>query len=139
MGTEITFVRNWSRTYRGLELDPAPIHERHSATSSTAAEKPDVFEDEVYGPGEAAGEQFVPGFMSAMPKIAGPQVCVVPFPQSKLQALKASASTGLAAGQFISTDDALTAHAWRAMAAVRCSQLGLTTDCEDVSTCIRAC
>merc|ERR1711974_348364 len=75
-----------------------------------------------------------------MPKIMGPQVCVVPFSKAALQELTGTAKTGLQEDQFISTDDVLTAHVWQAMCAVRCTQLGLATDSEELTTTIcRAC
>ena len=42
-------------------------------------------------------------------------------------------------GLFVSTDDVATAHSWRALCTMRCSQLGLTLDSDALTTCSRAC
>ena len=44
-----------------------------------------------------------------MAKITGDRVCTVPFPASRVQALKDAASAGLPEGAFVSSDDVLSA------------------------------
>merc|ERR1712032_238097 len=58
--------------------------------------------------------------------------------KSTVQKLKNAASAGLDADQYISTDDVITAYSWRALCTIRCEQLGLTRDSEEMTTCIRA-
>ena len=86
----------------------------------------------------AHGEQHIPAFAHLLPRIAGDAACVVPFTAAQLDAIKASAVAELAAdgtsrttsseaGEWISTDDALTALVWRALFAMRSEQLDLNT------------
>jgi len=100
-----------------------------------AGEKPDAFKVKAI----PSGEQNVPEFIGVLSKISGNQVCVVPLPQSSLEELKAAACAGLPDGQYISVDDVVTAHVWRALCTVRCAQLGLALDSEEPTTCSRAC
>eukprot|EP00286_Rhodomonas_abbreviata_P002309 CAMPEP_0181344320 /NCGR_PEP_ID=MMETSP1101-20121128/32111_1 /TAXON_ID=46948 /ORGANISM="Rhodomonas abbreviata, Strain Caron Lab Isolate" /LENGTH=400 /DNA_ID=CAMNT_0023456117 /DNA_START=93 /DNA_END=1292 /DNA_ORIENTATION=+ len=138
---QIAFMRNWSRIFRGLALDPSPIHDRglglppSPPSGAPLLARPDRFNMLLVPPGEPA----VPPFMAVMPKIAGPQVCVVPLTKAALAAQKAAASAGLAEGAFVSTDDVACARVWQALCTMRCAQLGLGVDCEEVSTCSRAC
>jgi len=130
----IAFVRNWSRVYRGLAMEPAPIHDRGVVNHLVTGDLP-FFKLKAVPP----GEQHVPEFMAVMPKIMGPQVCVVPFSKTTLQELKETASTGLKDGQYVSVDDVITAHVWRALCAMRCTQLDLATDSKSPTTIMRAC
>ena len=130
---EIMFVANWSRVYRGLGLDPAPNHARTAflpgpdaniQVAVPAAELPrqsgrpqhDLFKATATPAGEAA----LPAFVGVMPKIAGGDVCVVPFSAATLAAMKAAAvavcpPAAAADGAFVSTDDVLTARTWRSL------------------------
>ncbi len=81
----------------------------------------------------------MPAFVPVMPKIMGPSACAVALPRAVLARLKAGDSAQVPAGQFVSTDDVVTARVWQAMARHRCTQLGLTPEtCEDVTTLARA-
>jgi len=138
--TQVTFMRNWARAFRGLDPDPKPTHDRcvvnrMSTGDQPAGHKPDGWTIKSIPP----GEQSPPEFIGVMPKIAGSTTCVVPFGKSRLGEMKAAASVDLPAGAFVSTDDALCANVWRAMVAMRCQQTGLATDSEEVTTVMRAC
>ena len=63
----------------------------------------------------------------------------MPLPKCTLRSLKSAMSAGLPPGSFVSTDDVVTAHVWRALCAVRCAQLGLPTDSDLPTTCCRSC
>lgn len=134
------FMRNWSYVFRGLPLSPTPTHNRSAVNAlSTGAmelgEKPDVFKIKSV----PAGQQLVPEFAGVMPKINGPQVCIVPLSASMVAKFKAEASVGLTADQYMSTDDVVTAHVWRALCMMRIAQIGLPSDSCEVTTCSRAC
>jgi len=64
---------------------------------------------------------------------------VVPFPKAKCEALKAAAGKELPEGAWVSSDDVVLAHVWKAMCEMRCRQLGLPLDSEEMTTCARAC
>ena len=79
----------------------------------------------------------MPAFAPVMPKISGGEVCVVPFPRTTCEALKAAAAEGLPEGSWVSSDDVVLAHVWKAMCEMRCSQLGLPLDSQETTTCVR--
>ena len=80
----------------------------------------------------------MPAFAPVMPKISGGEVCVVPFPRTTCEALKAAAAEGLTEGSWVSSDDVVLAHVWKAMCEMRCSQLGgLPLDSQETTTCVR--
>eukprot|EP00854_Cymbomonas_tetramitiformis_P018593 gene18593-22200_t len=140
---EMAFVRNWSRVFRGLNLDPTPKHDRCAVDRLWAGELAsgiDPGQDNTFKikavPIEAPS---VPEFMGVLPMIGGDQVCVVPFPASALREMKAAACHALPGDQFVSTDDILAARAWQALCAMRCSQLGISSDSEAITTVSRAC
>ena len=139
----VLFMKHWGQTHRGAPLDPAPDHNRLNeaafrlASSSTAPE----VDPEARGFNSfPAGERPMPEFAGVMPKIMGKQVVVVPFPAPALAALKAAAmETPLPDGQFLSTDDVLTARTWQRLCAMRCKQLGLLAEgCDEETTLARA-
>ena len=137
----VSFVTNWSRLFRGLSLDPKPDHKRLSVVKlplinklPLEGERLDGFKMRVLQP----GENLVPEFLPVMHAISGGRACVVPFDAATLQQLKAAAMLEVPAGAFVSTDDVLTARAWRALCAVRCGQLGIALDSDEVTTCSRA-
>ena len=139
---EIGFVRSWARAYRGLEIDPAPTHDRcvvntlSTEGSGFTGDKPGGnFKIKVVPPGETN----VPEFVGVLPKLGGSQCVVVPFGKTALKRIKEAASAGLSDGKFVSTDDVLVARVWRALVAVRCSQLSLSVESDEISTCSRAC
>ena len=151
---QVSFVGNWSRVVRSLAMEPAPIHDRAlvfqgaaPAASKAPANAPsgELTTAEREPPAGCKmkllppGENFTPPFAAVMPKIGGPMVCAVPLVKSVLSGWKAAASEGLAAGSFVSTDDVACARVWRALCAMRCTQLGIATDSEEVTTCNRAC
>ena len=81
----------------------------------------------------------MPPFMPVMPKIMGTLACAVALPSAVLSRLKAGDSLRVPEGQFVSTDDVVTARVWQAMARHRCTQLGLNPEtCEDQTTLARA-
>mmetsp|Transcript_102075 Transcript_102075/g.284165 ORF Transcript_102075/g.284165 Transcript_102075/m.284165 type:complete len:494 (+) Transcript_102075:63-1544(+) len=136
---EISFARNWSRVFRGLAMEPAPIHERCTVNQLAAGdlatgEKPTGFKVRVIPP----GEQYVPEFMGVLPKVVGTQVCIVPLPARIVKEMKEAACVELPPDQYISTDDVVTARVWRGLCAIRCAQLGLAVDSAESTTCVRA-
>lgn len=138
--TQITFARNWSRTFRGLPLDPPPIHERCivndlSTGDLTAGEKPNGLKVVAISP----GEEYVPAFMGVLPTISGSQACVVPIPRQALHDMRAAAVAELQKDQFVSADDVVTARIWRALCSMRCTQLGYPFDADLPTTATRAC
>jgi len=135
----ITFFKNWSRAFRGLEVEPTPNHDRtilHSLSTGSLprGEKPAGMKARSV-PGT---EQIVPEFAPLMPKLMGKVAVCVPLPKARLQALAGAARAGLPDGAFVSDDDVVTACAWKALVQMRCGQVGLPADSEEVSTCSRA-
>ena len=138
----ICFMRNWSLAFRGLPLDPPPVHERAlieqlSLGDLPLDEKPGAFKVTATLP---ATPPSPPPFAGVMPRIAGPTACVVPMPKAALLALKASAGSAelLPAGAFVSTDDLVAARVWQSLCAVRIAQLGLPADSDERTTISRA-
>ena len=74
--TQMAFVRNWSRVFRGLALEPAPLHDRCIVNRLVPERQrvlhslPEDFKVKAVPP----GEQSVPAFMGVLPKISGAQV-----------------------------------------------------------------
>ena len=143
---EIAFMRCWSQLFRGLEEPTTPPrHDRCAALEALEvgeegvpdddAERPAGMKTQLLQPGEKPQP---PAFMSLLPTIGGSDVCVVPFSKAALAEMKQAASVGLPAGAFVSTDDVLLAHVWRAQVRVRCAQLGLPEDGDATSTVLRA-
>eukprot|EP00928_Gymnodinium_smaydae_P087486 TRINITY_DN71742_c0_g1_i1.p1 TRINITY_DN71742_c0_g1~~TRINITY_DN71742_c0_g1_i1.p1 ORF type:complete len:505 (+),score=75.46 TRINITY_DN71742_c0_g1_i1:68-1582(+) len=136
----MAFMRAWSQVHRGRALASQPSHDRdvvcklpmENTVAADADGKPTTLRVEVV----KVGEPRPPAFMAVMPKIAGSHVAVVPFSKQLLKQLKDEASAQLPEGKFVSQDDVITAKVWRAMAATRCHQLGLSG--EEVTTCARA-
>ena len=147
---EIQFMAHWSQAYRGLELSPPPVHARCFISEQAAAADapPAACPANFHVRATAAGEMVPPEFLPVMPKINGPDVCVVPFSTAQLAKLKADASAELGSGAegggegggsgFVSTDDVLSAHVWRAMCRMRLGQLGLQPDTDALTTLGRA-
>ena len=136
----ISFVRNWSRVFRGLPLDPKPIHDRGLVDRLFAAEAAAAG-----GVGIPAGFKVrvsdgppKPEFMGVMPTIMGQHSAIVPVTSADLVRIKAADSAMLSGGAFVSTDDSLTARAWKALCEMRCQQLELPSDSELPTTCSRA-
>lgn len=135
----VAFFRNWSRVFRGLDLDPKPNHERTlvnqlSSGSFAKGEKPANFKARAVPP----GEQVVPAFAPLMPKINGTRTVAVPLSRGRLQEMTEAAKAEIAEGDYISLDDVLTAHVWQALVRMRCEQVGLTIDSEETTTLCRA-
>jgi hypothetical protein len=138
----ITFMRNWARVFCALDIDPPPLHDRCIVNSLDSGElSPDSVT--VFSSGKMKMEALergaapVPAFAPVMPKISGDEVCVVPFPRTTCEALKAAAAEGLPEGSWVSSDDVVLAHVWKAMCEMRCSQLGLPLDSRETTTCVR--
>jgi len=137
----ITFMRNWSRVFRGEAIDPKPIHSRKIVNELDIGD----IDDEQQPPEShfkvvPPGEKNIPEFMAVMPKIMGAHVAVVGLCNERLKEMKAAANAGLEKeGTFISTDDILTAHIWRLFCEMRCVQIGISTDSEEITTIARAC
>jgi len=136
----IAFMRNWARVFSALDLDPPPLHDRCIINClDTGNLSPDAVTEsenvrlEALEPGAAP----MPAFAPVMPKISGGEVCVVPFPKATVEALKAAAGKELPEGSWVSSDDVVLAHVWKAMCEMRCSQLGLPRNSEEMSTCAR--
>mmetsp|Transcript_42213 Transcript_42213/g.111828 ORF Transcript_42213/g.111828 Transcript_42213/m.111828 type:complete len:253 (-) Transcript_42213:312-1070(-) len=85
-----------------------------------------------------AAEMGPPAFAPVMPKIGGPSVVIVPFPKARLQEMVAAAKALFPDVERWSTDDVLTATVWQALVRVRCEQVGLTVESDEVTTCSRA-
>ena len=134
---QIAFVRAWSLAYRGLPVEPAPDHDRCDCLAAADAPPADAPPAGCKMVAVPRGEVRPPEFAPVMPKIKGARACAVPFSARALKALKAAASAELADG-FVSTDDVLSARVWQALCAVRCEQLGLAADSDEVTTCSRA-
>ena len=133
---QILFMRHWACAYRGLPLLPPPVHARcyvDKAVADAPIERPDGFRVHAIKP----GEQHMPEFVGVMPQINGPSVCIVPLDGEALATLKAEASAELPPGAYVSTDDVLTAHVWRTLCAMRCEQLGIPVDSDEMTTCHR--
>lgn len=142
---QIAFVRNWSRLFRGLEPDPVPILSRGLIDSlSTGRLQPAPGDGRWAQPEDVIMSIVRPGeidllpFLGLMPIIYGPSVCVAPLAKHRLAEWKAEASKGLPSGAFVSTDDVATARVWQSLCRMRCAQLGLATDSDDITTCSRA-
>ena len=143
---EIAFMRCWSELFRGLDAPTTPPrHDRCAALEALEVgdegvpddgeERPAGMKTQLLPPGEKPQP---PAFMALMPKIGGGDVCVAPFGKEALAEMKRSASAGLPDGVFVSTDDVLLAHVWRAQVRVRCAQLSLPEDSDATSTVLRA-
>ena len=136
------FIENWSRCYRGLDLQPKPLHDRAAVTrlpttkaASEQAENEFAKNIQVV----AQAEKYVPAFAAMMPKIGGKHACVVPCPGDELKAWKASATAQLPSDvPFVSTDDVVTARVWQAMVKLRCAQVGLSLESDEPTTIMRA-
>ena len=136
------FMENWSKCYRGLDLQPKPVHDRAAVTqlpttkaASEQAEKEIAKKIQVV----AQTEKYVPAFAAMMPKISGGHACVIPCPGDELKAWKASATAQLPSDvPFVSTDDVITARVWQAMVKLRCEQVGLSLESEEPTTIMRA-
>ena len=134
-------MKHWSQVFRGMPLDPTPDHNRCNEVAFQLTMPPSkVFPTGCEFNSFPIGEQRHPEFASIMPRIAGKQVCVIPFPKAALMAIKAeSMDTPLPEGQFVSTDDLLVARVWKGLCEMRCRQLSLSTDCEEITVLSRAC
>jgi len=136
----VNFMVNWSQIYRGLNLNPVPFHDRcvilkqKSTTSLAESEKPKNFKVKTI----PAGEKAIPEFASVMGRLMGNVVTAIPFTRKSLKKMKNVATIDLPEGEFISTDDLLTAHIWRSLIVVRKGQ-GLASYNDKVTTLIRAC
>ena len=145
----IQFMIQWGRVHRGLGFDPVPEHDR--ADFLDALDHGDVaFGDAAAPPARsllhsvpAGTPPSPPPFAQHMKAIMGDpkmaRAAVVPFTKETCARWKASATAGLSGGQFVSTNDIVTARTWQALCAVRCEQLGIPKDSQDVvTTCARA-
>jgi len=134
----ITFVRHWAQTFSGKQLQPTPCHDRLAvnqigAGGATPGEKPGHdFKVKTL----PVGDRAMPEFVGVMPRIMGEAVCLVPFSRAILRQIKGKGSEGLTDGSFVSTDDLVTAHIWRALCVMRRDQ-GLAEP-EDCTTMCRA-
>ena len=112
---QIQFFRNWSRCFRGLGLDPAPIHDRGIVNSLSMGERPKgELPANFKSKAVPAAEMGPPAFAPVMPKIGGPSVVIVPFPKARLQEMVAAAKALFPDVERWSTDDVLTATVWQA-------------------------
>lgn len=137
---QIAFFTNWSRVYRGLELDPAPIHDRTlfnalSTGDQPAGEKPAVNFKALSVP---VSDMTPPAFAPVMPLISGSSVVVVPFTQARLAAMMEAAKADVPEVEWFSKDDLLSALVWQALIKVRCGQVGLRVDSDELTTLSRA-
>lgn len=143
--TEILFLTNWSQTFRHLPMDPLPVHQRCP---------PQVCGDEISDSDLTApstmkmrcvpqDEPVIPEFAPAMPKIMGQSICAFNFPKTTVDrmvaAAKVSTAEALDEGRYFSTDDVLSAQLWKAMVKLRCRQLEIPENSEDITTSQRAC
>ena len=136
----IVFMKNWAECYRGQEtLSVPPSHDRRveqwQLHGAECPPKPDAFRIRAVPAGEAPLPEFVP----VMPRIMGPQVCVLPIDKTTLSTWKNEAQRATGTEDFLfSQDDVLTARVWRALARTRCEQLEISCDSDEVTTCSRA-
>ena len=166
--TQIDFARNWSRTFRGLTLDPAPIHNRgliygqhlHApplepstppqSLSTSLSQSLSQVQATPTDPGVddsfklmlcGLEEKAVPAFAAVMPKIMGAEAVCVPLCAQRIRELKVAASGDIPEGsvKFVSSDDVVVAHVWKALLLIRCDQLHLSKDCKLRTTIARAC
>ena len=142
----MAFMRSWARAFRRLPPGPTPCHDRSCVAALSldpehgppAGGRPPGCEwAKVVPPGESSPPEFV----GVLPCIAGPQACIVPLPRATLVAWKTAASleAALPEGEFLSTDDVVTARVWQALCAMRCTQLGLPVDSDLPTAVYRAC
>ena len=145
----ITMMRNWSNIYRGEGLDPIPNHDRMTALEPEAVTTAPI-DSTINSTNDSTisteatfvvvpkGEKFIPPFAQQMPKIMGdPKQCVaccVPFPKMMCASWKEESKKVLPEGKFCSTDDLLTARTWQALTKVRCNQVGVALDDENITT-----
>lgn len=82
-----------------------------------------------------------PPFAALMPKMgAGPNMTStrIPVAGEVVSSMKQSAAENLPEGKFVSTDDVMTARAWKAFVKMRRQQLGDGVSGEDVTAVFRA-
>jgi hypothetical protein len=122
------------------DLRQSPAGDATADADTLVASKPSGLHVSV---GAASEAPKPPAFFALMPKIGGASVCVVPLPAALLAQMKCAASAALSGGgaepPFVSTDDVVTARVWKALCAMRCTQVGLASDSGEVATCMRPC
>ena len=147
----ITMMCNWSNIYRGEGLNPIPNHERNAALEPAAVTTA-AFDSTINSTNDSIisteatfvvvqkGETYVPPFTQQMSKIMGDSkeecvaCCCVPFPQKLCTTWKEESKKVLPEGTFCSTDDLLTARTWQALTKVRCGQVDVALDDENITT-----
>ena len=128
------FMTSWSRVYRGLELVGSPDHNRRFALDAHTSKTPITVN---YTVSSSQGEKESPMSSKLMPKIMGSEANIIPLTKSRLVKMKANASRDLPSGTFFSTDDLITALAWKAFVKARCSQLGISNESEETTVLFR--
>ena len=145
----IQFMIQWSRIHKSQGFSPVPMHDR--AEYLETLDHSNVL---FGGPGEppagslmtnvpAGASPSPPAFARHMNSIMGDpaqaRAVIVPCPRLICTNWKAAANAGLADGAFVSTDDIVSARCWQALCSMRCQQLGVSMDSQDiVTTCNRA-
>lgn len=146
----IQFMIQWGRVHRDLGFDPVPQHDRVGFLDALDHGDVVAFGDAISPPPRsllrsvpAGTPPSPPAFAKHMKAIMGDpkaaRAAVVPVNKETCARWKAAANTGLPEGKFVSTDDIVTARTWQALCAIRCAQLGIPKDSQDVeTTCARA-
>lgn len=143
MDAAMGFVQNWACVYRGEDMMPVPEHDRCMflrmpplMADSDVHVQPSGFFCTL--PGQKEGKS-IKSFGASRVQGDPAWVLVAGLSKEALAFLKVEANRELPEGLFVSTDDALTAHVWRAMCIMRCTQLGIDSASELPSTLARAC
>ncbi|CAG8844267.1 41329_t:CDS:2, partial [Gigaspora margarita] len=118
-----TFMKNWGRRARLEQIDP-PIHDRSllKASGNPQTHAPPEYFIMKPKSGKASNVQQSPAISSLTTKIFH-------FSQDNLKRLLEYYSAGISEGSWISTNDALVAHIWRAVTKARKIDLNTEVFC----------
>jgi len=133
----VVFMQNWSLLHRGEAIKVTPHHERCVFDDMPPSSmKPTSFFCTAAG---HKPEKIIKNFGADKVQGNPPVVLAASISRASLASLKSEANKGLLDGVFVSTDDAITAHVWRALCRMRCSQLGIANESQLTTSLARAC
>ena len=145
----IQFMVQWSRIHREKGFDPVPQHDRTSFLDTLEHGDVEFGDDKTPPAGAnlfctpAGAPPSPPAFARHMKSIMGEKqsarAAIIPFTRAICAQWKAAANVGLPEGEFVSTDDIITARCWQALCVMRCKQVGVPRDSRELeTTCNRA-
>ncbi|GMI48648.1 hypothetical protein TrCOL_g10517 [Triparma columacea] len=120
----MTFMTHWSQIHSSLPplpTPPPPLQDRDMISLNPPPPLPSTLTNLLSS--FPLSNPPVPGFMSDAPKFFGASTTCYPIPSTRCALAKKKAAQNLKEGQFVSTDDVILAHVWKAMCFVRCKQL----------------